>query len=147
MGNSYSSSALLVRMVRGNPTYRANDGAYFFGRVGSRMGWVRSMLARLCRMIARERRGPRRNSCAYCLFSRKLSGVLGGINRRSTRAVVTTGGNVGRSAINRVSSLLFRLIIVVGGRKVAPSSMGTRLSGHRRGSKGLGGFRRISGGA
>lgn len=94
-----------------------------------------------------EQSGPGRNSCAYCLLSGKVSGVLGGMNRRYDRAVVTTGGSSGDRAICRVTSLVCRLAMVVMGLNVPLRSILTRLRGEDRGAKGLGGFRIISGGS
>lgn len=106
-----------------------------------------SLVGGRCSIVLGEGRRGTRNSCATCLFRRKLSGVLGGINRRYARAIVTTGGGGGARAICRVASLLCRILIVVTRRNVAPRSVRTRLTGETRGHNGLGGFRRISGGS
>lgn len=109
-------------MRRVKTTYRANGHSYFCAAVikGScSTGGPIRVFRSMCRAVTSEGRGPGRNSCAGCLFRGNLSGVLGGIKRRTARIIVTTGGPSIRRIGCRLSSFLCRTVILVMRGKVA----------------------------
>ncbi len=126
-------------MISGrNPTYRANDRDYFAGAIFRDSRHRRFSPRVLFGVVRNEGDRGGRNSCAACLFRGNVSGVLGGINRRYARIVVTNGTSSGGRAICRVTSLCCRMVILVVRVNVSVRSVVARLRSHRMVSGGIG---------